>query len=98
VTFWRATKVFEDGIDLIHLNYLLAFDGITASRGGIALIDQGGIIGAVGCSGATDSQDEVVSETGAAVIKPTGGEDQMIPQQVASSITRATSRRASNQH
>ena len=24
----RETKVFEDGIQLIHLNYLLAFDGI----------------------------------------------------------------------
>jgi uncharacterized protein GlcG (DUF336 family) len=52
----------------MHLNYLLAFDGIIASRGGIPLIDQGVIIGAVGCSGGTDSQDEVVSKAGAAVI------------------------------
>jgi glc operon protein GlcG len=68
VTFRRATKVFEDGVQLMHLNYLLAFDGIIASRGGIPLIDQGRIIGAIGCSGGTDSQDEVVSEAGAAVI------------------------------
>jgi glc operon protein GlcG len=68
VTFRRPTKVFEDGIQLMHLNYLLAFDGIIASRGGIPLIDQGAIIGAIGCSGGTDSQDEVVSKTGAAVI------------------------------
>jgi uncharacterized protein GlcG (DUF336 family) len=53
VTFRRATKVFEDGINLMHLNYPLAFDGIIASRGGIPLIDQGGIIGAVSCSGGT---------------------------------------------
>ena len=33
VTFRRPTKVFEDGINLMHLNYLLAFDGIIASRG-----------------------------------------------------------------
>jgi hypothetical protein len=52
----------------MHLNYLLAFDGIIASRGGILLIDQGDIIGAIGCSGGTDSQDEVVSKAGAAVI------------------------------
>jgi uncharacterized protein GlcG (DUF336 family) len=52
----------------MHLNYLLAFDGIIASRGGIPLIDQGDIIGAIGCSGGTDSQDEVVSKAGAAVI------------------------------
>jgi len=68
VTFRRPTKVFEDGIQLMHLNYLLAFDGVIASRGGIPLIDKGVIIGAIGCSGGTDSQDEVVSKAGAAVI------------------------------
>lgn len=67
-TFRRPTKVFEDGINLMHLNYLLAFDGVIASRGGIPLIDRGVIIGAIGCSGGTDSQDEVVSNAGAAVI------------------------------
>jgi glc operon protein GlcG len=54
----------------MHLNYLLAFDGIIASRGGIPLIEQGVIIGAIGCSGGTDSQDEIVSEAGVAVINP----------------------------
>jgi uncharacterized protein GlcG (DUF336 family) len=68
VTFRRPTKIFEDGIQLMHLNYLLAFDRIIASRGGIPLIDEGKIIGAIGCSGGTDSQDEVVSEAGATVI------------------------------
>jgi glc operon protein GlcG len=67
-TFRRETKVFEDGIQLMHLNYLLAFDGVIASRGGIPLIEQGMIIGAIGCSGGTDSQDEIVSNAGAAVI------------------------------
>jgi len=68
VTFRRPTKVFEDGIQLMGLNYLLAFDGVIASRGGIPLIDQGGIIGAIGCSGGTDSQDEIVSEAGARLV------------------------------
>jgi uncharacterized protein GlcG (DUF336 family) len=67
-TFRRPTKIFEDGINLMHLNYLLAFDGVIASRGGIPLIDQGVIIGAIGSSGGADSQDEVVSKAGAAVI------------------------------
>jgi glc operon protein GlcG len=67
-TFRRETKVFEDGVQLMRLNYLLAFDGIIASRGGIPLIEQGKIIGAIGCSGGADSQDEVVSKAGAAVI------------------------------
>src|ERR1700683_5627398 len=70
-TFRRPTKVFEDAINLMQLNYLLAFDGIIASRGGIPLIDQGKIIGAIGCSGGTDSQDEVVRKAGAAVINQT---------------------------
>ena len=67
-TFRRETKQFEDGIQLMHLNYLLAFDGIIASRGGIPLIEKGLIIGAIGVSGGTDSQDGIVSEAGAAVI------------------------------
>jgi glc operon protein GlcG len=67
-TFRRPTKVFEDGINLMHLNYLLAFDGVIASRGGIPLIEQGAIIGAIGTSGGADSQDEIVSNAGAAVI------------------------------
>src|SRR5271156_1003689 len=67
-TFRRPTKIFEDGINLMKLNYLLAFDGIIASRGGIPLIEQEMIIGAVGCSGGTESQDEIVSKAGAAVI------------------------------
>jgi glc operon protein GlcG len=68
-TFRRPTKIFEDGVQLMHLNYLLAFDGVIASRGGIPLMEQGKIIGAIGCSGGTDSQDEVVSEAGAAVVE-----------------------------
>jgi uncharacterized protein GlcG (DUF336 family) len=67
-TFRRPTKIFEDGINLMHLNYLLAFDGVIASRGGIPLIERGAIIGAIGCSGGADSQDEIVSEAGAAVV------------------------------
>ncbi len=67
-TFRRPTKVFEDGINLMRLNYLLAFDGMIASRGGIPLIEQGRIVGAIGSSGGTDSQDEVVSKAGAAVL------------------------------
>jgi uncharacterized protein GlcG (DUF336 family) len=34
----------------------------------IPLIEHGVIIGAIGCSGGADSQDEIVSKAGAAVI------------------------------
>jgi len=67
-TFRRPTKIFEDGVQLMQLNYLLAFDGIIASRGGIPLIEGEAIVGAIGCSGGTDSQDEIVSKAGAEVI------------------------------
>ena len=67
-TFRRETKVFEDAINLMHLNYVLAFDGVIASRGGIPLIENGSIIGAIGVSGGTDSQDGIVSHAGAAII------------------------------
>jgi uncharacterized protein GlcG (DUF336 family) len=67
-TFRRPTKFFEDAINLMHLNYALAFDGVIASRGGIPLIEDGAIIGAIGVSGGTDSQDEIVSNAGAVLI------------------------------
>jgi glc operon protein GlcG len=67
-TFRRETKIFEDAVQLMHLNYILAFEGIIASRGGIPLIDKGAIIGAIGVSGGTDSQDEIVALAGATVI------------------------------
>lgn len=70
-TFRRETKVFEDGIQLNDFSYLLTLDGVIASRGGIPLVEQGKLIGAVGCSGGTNSQDEVVCKAGAAVISST---------------------------
>ena len=39
------------------------------SRGGIPLVEAGKIIGAIGCSGGTGSQDEVSSRAGVATIK-----------------------------
>ena len=66
--FRRETKVFESGIQA-GLNYQITLDGIIASRGGIPLIEGGKLIGAIGCSGGTGSQDEVSCKAGAATIK-----------------------------
>ena len=68
-TFRRETKVFENAIELTNFNSLSTLDGFIASRGGIPLIEQGKIIGAIGCSGGTGSQDELVCKVGAAVIR-----------------------------
>jgi len=68
VKFRRPTKVFEEGVQKSGFNYLLSLDDIVGSRGGIPLIDDNKIIGAIGCSGGTGSQDEVVCMAGAATI------------------------------
>jgi glc operon protein GlcG len=68
VTYRRPTKVFEDGIQLRDYKYLLTLDDVIASRGGIPLVEDGKIIGAIGCSGATGSQDDVLCGVGAATI------------------------------
>ena len=48
--------------------YILTLDGVIASRGGIPLIEDGKLIGAIGCSGATGSQDEAACTAGAATV------------------------------
>jgi glc operon protein GlcG len=63
----RPTKAFEEAIQK-GINILITLDDVIASRGGIPLIDDGKLIGAIGCSGATGSQDEVVCTAGAATI------------------------------
>jgi uncharacterized protein GlcG (DUF336 family) len=68
VKFRRPTKAFEEGIQKGGFNYLLTLDDVVASRGGIPLIEGGKMIGAIGCSGGTGSQDEVVCSAGAAYI------------------------------
>lgn len=68
-TFRRETKFFENGIQINGLNYLMTLDGVLASRGGIPLIEKGKLIGGIGTSGGTDSQDEVVSRAGVALIE-----------------------------
>ncbi len=65
----RETKVFENGVQEGNLPYLLTLDGLIASRGGIPLVEGGKIIGAIGCSGGSGSQDEVVCKAGAATVK-----------------------------
>jgi len=69
VSFRRETKVFEDGIQLKQNYYTLTLDGVIASRGGIPLIAGGKLIGAIGCSGGTGSQDEVACKAAAAIVK-----------------------------
>jgi glc operon protein GlcG len=68
VKYRRPTKAFEEAVQKFGFNYILTLDDVIASRGGIPLIEDGKIIGAIGCSGGTGSQDEAVCMVGAATI------------------------------
>jgi glc operon protein GlcG len=65
--FRRPTRVFEDALQK-GTAYIATLDDMVGSRGGIPLIEDGKLIGAIGCSGGTGSQDEAVCSAGAATI------------------------------
>ena len=67
--FRRATVVFENAVQKFGWNYILSLDDAIASRGGIPLIEGGKIIGAIGCSGGTGSQDEATCKAAADTVK-----------------------------
>ena len=67
--FRRPTKAFEDAVQKSDYKYVMTLDDIVTSRGGMPLIENGRIIGAIGCSGGTGSQDEVVCSAAAALVK-----------------------------
>lgn len=64
----RETRAFEAGVQN-GLTYLLTLDDVIASRGGIPLVEGGRLIGALGCSGGTGSQDEVSAKAGVAALR-----------------------------
>jgi glc operon protein GlcG len=65
----RATVNFENAIQKFGFNYILTLDEVIASRGGIPLVEGGKIIGAIGCSGGTGSQDEATCAAAASTVK-----------------------------
>lgn len=69
-TFRRATVNFERLLGKgPFFSYLATLDGVIASRGGNPIVVNGKIIGAIGVSGGTGSQDDAVSQAGAAAVK-----------------------------
>jgi len=66
----RPTVVFERLIGKgPFFNYLTTLDDIVASRGGNPLVVDGKVVGAIGVSGGTGSQDDVISQAGVAGLK-----------------------------
>jgi uncharacterized protein GlcG (DUF336 family) len=69
-TFRRPTKAFQDGLAANPANvYLLTLDDVIASEGGIPLMRDGKIIGAIGCSGGTGAQDGQTCKAGVDTVK-----------------------------
>jgi len=64
----RPTRALEDGVQKFGFNYLTTLDDAIASRGGIPLVEGGKIIGAIGCSGGTGSQDEATCTAAASTV------------------------------
>jgi glc operon protein GlcG len=66
--FKRDTKLFEDAVTSGR-TVVLKIDGVTPLEGGVPLLYEGKVIGAIGVSGATAQQDGTVAKAGAAVLK-----------------------------
>jgi len=65
----RPTVAFENAVQKFGFNYILTLDDVIASRGGIPLVEGGKLIGAIGCSGGTGSQDEATCKAAADTVK-----------------------------
>src|SRR5215831_778211 len=64
ISFKRPTKVFEDAV-AGGRTAILKLPGAIPVEGGVPLMADGKIIGAIGCSGGTSQQDGVVAKAGA---------------------------------
>ncbi len=62
--FRRDSKVFADALTAGRLG-ALSFEGVAAAEGGVLIVVDGKIIGAIGVSGATGAQDAQVARAGA---------------------------------
>ncbi len=66
VNFKRPTKAIEDAIAQGGINLrMLAAPGVMPMEGGVLLIEDGRIVGAIGVSGMRSTQDGEVAEAGA---------------------------------
>jgi glc operon protein GlcG len=66
--FRRPTKVFEDRANGGSPS-VLSLHGVVASEGGIPIMRDGKVIGAMGCSGGTSQQDGATCKVGVDTIK-----------------------------
>jgi glc operon protein GlcG len=68
--FRRPTLAFEQAMARgVYFAYQVTLDDVIASRGGNPIVVDGKVIGAIGVSGGTASQDDIVSKAGIAALK-----------------------------
>jgi glc operon protein GlcG len=67
VQYKRPTKALEDVVKA-NVTYL-TLDGVSAIEGGVPIIQDGKIIGAIGVSGVSSAQDGMIAQAGAATVK-----------------------------
>ena len=69
VNFRRPTKALEDGLAANGTALrILAVPGAMPLQGGLPIVVDGKIIGAIGVSGVTSAQDEIVAKAGADIL------------------------------
>jgi glc operon protein GlcG len=67
--FRRETRLFYNAFEGGH-SYVATLDPtLTASPGGFPLVENGKLIGAIGCSGGTGDQDAAICKVGAELVK-----------------------------
>ena len=67
--FRRESRAFYNAFETGH-GYIATLDPtLVASPGGIPLVENGKIIGAIGCSGGTGDQDALICKVGADLVK-----------------------------
>tara|TARA_Y100000590_G_scaffold451326_1_gene592545 strand:- start:906 stop:1373 length:468 start_codon:yes stop_codon:yes gene_type:complete len=67
VGFRRPTRAFAQGI--VNNPALVTLPGVVGSPGGVPIVVNGQIIGALGCSGDTGDNDEIACDAGAAALQ-----------------------------
>ena len=70
VLYKRPTKAFQDTLAAGGVGLrVLTLDGVVAAEGGVPLVIDGAIVGAIGVSGATSEQDGLVAAAGLAALE-----------------------------
>jgi glc operon protein GlcG len=67
--FRRETRVFYNAYETGHTFAGTLDPTLTASPGGFPLVENGKLIGAIGCSGGTGDQDAAICKVGADIVK-----------------------------